>query len=74
MIHLRIITGVEAPISAKEIKRISETRTFKVSPGNITKYLQRLVEKRLVNKSGRGLYSVPDRMFRAYVRFRSDWR
>ena len=69
---LRIIAEAEAPISAKEIKRISETRTFKVSPGNITKYLQRLVEKRLVNKSGRGLYSVPDRMFRAYIRTHSD--
>jgi ActR/RegA family two-component response regulator len=69
---LRIIAEAEAPISAKEINRISEARTFKVSSGNITKYLQRLVEKRLVNKSGRGLYSLPDRMFRAYVRTQSD--
>ena len=69
---LRIITGVEAPISAKEINRISETHTVKVSPGNITKYLQRLVEKKLINKNSRGLYSVPDRMFRVYIRTHSD--
>lgn len=69
---LRMIAEEEAPISAKEINRISEASTFKVSPGNVTKYLQRLVEKKLVNKSGRGLYSVPDRMFRAYICTRTD--
>jgi ActR/RegA family two-component response regulator len=69
---LRIIGGEEFPILAKEINRMSETGAIKVSPGNVTKYLQRLVEKRLINKSSRGLYSVPDRMFRAYIRTHSD--
>lgn len=69
---LRLIADTETPISVKEIIKIAETGNVRVSPGNITKYLQRLVEKRLIGKSSRGLYTVQDRMFRAYIRIHSD--
>jgi predicted transcriptional regulator len=40
---------------------------LKVPVQNAGKYLQRLVEKKLISKSGRGLYNIPDPMFRAYI-------
>jgi Cdc6-like AAA superfamily ATPase len=69
---LRLIGDAKTSMSVKEIIKVAETGNLRVSPTNITKYLQRLVEKRLIIKSGRGLYTVPDRMFRAYVRTQSD--
>ncbi|MEW6377901.1 MAG: response regulator [Thermodesulfobacteriota bacterium] len=68
---LRVIAEAETPITAKEIHKIAEASNVRVSPGNITKYLQRLVEKKLISKSGRGFYTVTDRMFRVYIRTRS---
>lgn len=64
---LRVIAEAETPITAKEIHKIAEADKIKVSPGNITKYLQRLIEKKLLSKSSRGLYTISDRMFRAYI-------
>lgn len=69
---LRLIVEAETPISAKKIHELAETGEVEVSTRNIAKYLQRLVEKKLISKSGRGLYTVPDRMFCAYIRTRSD--
>lgn len=68
---LRVIAKAESPVSSKDISRLIEEGRVRVSPGNIPKYLQRLVEKGLAAKSGRGLYAIPDGMFRAYVRTRS---
>jgi len=69
---LRAVAEEETPVSAKKIHRLAESGKVSVSPRNAAKYLQRLVEKGLISKSGRGLYTVPDRMFGAYVRTRSD--
>jgi Mn-dependent DtxR family transcriptional regulator len=59
-------------MSAKEIHEMMEAGKLKVSPPNIAKYLQRLVEKKLLVKSGRGLYAIKDQMSRTYVRTRLE--
>lgn len=69
---LRIIAQSETHVSAKEVYKLTEEGIIKVPPQNIAKYLQRLVEKKLIVKSSRGLYTVPDRMFRAFLGTRSD--
>jgi CheY-like chemotaxis protein len=66
------IAHAEAPMSGKEIQRRAGSGEVKVSAGNVAKYLQRLVEKKLISKSGRGFYTLPDRMFRAYICSRAD--
>lgn len=69
---LRVIAEEETPLSAKKIHELAKAGKVKVSPRNAAKYLQRLFEKRLISKIDRGLYTMPDRMFRVYVRTRSD--
>lgn len=68
---LRVVASEESPISTKKIHEISKTYKLGISSQNIAKYLQRLVGKKLIAKSGRGLYLVPDKMFRSYVLTRS---
>ncbi len=65
---LRIIAQAETPISVKKIQEIIRSTEVGVSTQNVTKYLQRLAGKNLLNKSGRGLYHVSDKMFRTYIR------
>ena len=65
---LRVVADAETPLSAKEIREMAKSGQLQVSSRNIAKYLQRLVEKKLLSKIDRGLYEVPDRMFRAYIR------
>lgn len=69
---LRAVANMEIPISPKGIHKMTEAGEVKVSSRNITQYLQRLVEKGLISRSGRGLYTIPDQMFRAYIRTRPD--
>lgn len=69
---LRIISEAEIPMAVREIQAKARIGQLKVSPRNIPKYLQRLVEKRLVSKSGRGLYTTTDKMFRSYMRLRAS--
>lgn len=64
---LRVIARSETPLTVKQIQNAIHESSIKVSSKNVPKYLQRLVEKRLIAKSGRGLYAVADRMFRAYL-------
>jgi hypothetical protein len=71
---LGVLATVEAPVPFKDIHEMIETGKIRVSSKNIPKYLQRLVEKKLINKTGRGLYFIPDRMFRTYIRFHSDMK
>jgi hypothetical protein len=67
---LCIIANADLPISVKEIQHVAQTGQAKISMGNISKYLQRLLEKKLIIKSTRGFYTVADKMFRAYLRGR----
>ncbi len=69
---LRVIARSEYPVSIKEIHRLLEMGKVRVSPKNIAKFIQRLMEKKLIDKSGRGIYTIPDRMFRAYIGICSD--
>jgi len=65
---LRVIAEGEAPVSIKEVQEKAKAEKIGISPNNIAKYLQRLMEKDLLSKSGRGMYFLSDRMFRAYIR------
>lgn len=69
---LNVIAESENPVSVKQIQELAERGELKVTPRNIAKYIQRLVEKGLIKKSRRGSYDIEDRMFRAYIRTRSD--
>ena len=67
---MRIVAEAAGPISVKEIQDLIGVGQVKISAGNIAKYLQRLTEKKLVSKTGRGLYTISDQMFSAYIRTR----
>jgi predicted transcriptional regulator len=58
--------------SAKEIQESAKAAEIRISSRNVSKYLQRLVEKKLIERAERGLYELPDRMFRAYIRTLPD--
>ena len=64
---LHAIAKSEISISTKKIQRLAENGEINVSPYNIAKYLQRLVEKKLISKCGRGLYTISDKIFRNYI-------
>ncbi len=64
---LRLIAQSESHVSAKGLQALAGKSVLDVPPKNIAKYIQRLIEKKLINKSGRGLYAVEDQMFRAYI-------
>ena len=68
---LQIIAGSEDPMTTKQIREQARRSMASVKPSNVAKYLQRLTEKRLINKSGRGLYEISDKMFKVYVDTRS---
>ncbi len=65
---LLLIAMDEVAVSTGKIQEMAKTEKIKVDSKSITKYLQRLLEKGLIKKSGRGLYSIPDVMFRTYLR------
>lgn len=68
---LRIIAEEENPVIPKEIRSIAEKNKIRIASQNIRKYLQRLVEKKLIRKTERGFYTIPDRMFQVYIRSHS---
>jgi DNA-binding transcriptional regulator YbjK len=67
---LRAIAEVESQVSIKGVHELFGQKKTKISEKNIAKYLQRLVDKQLVERAVRGQYSIPDAMFRAYLRQR----
>jgi len=64
---LSVIASVQGPVSAKEVNEAAKAKKIRVSSPSIAKYLQRLSEKRIILRTSRGLYAIPDRMFRAYI-------
>ena len=66
-----IAAGEEA-ITPSEIKKQAKAQKMGVPATNVPKCLQRLKEKNLVRLVSRGRYDIEDRMFRSYVRQRSD--
>jgi CheY-like chemotaxis protein len=69
---LQLIAKADSPLSVKEMQKEAESARIKISAGNISKYLQRLSEKKLIDKSGRGQYTIKDRMFCAYIQGHSE--
>ncbi len=65
---LRIIAEKETPVLSKDIRFLAEKNKIKITSPNVRKYLQRLVEKKLISKLDRGFYTIPDRMFQVYIR------
>lgn len=65
---LKVFAFQETPLTKKEVTQLLSERGNKISSGNIGKYLQRLVTKKLLSKVERAKYEVSDRMFRAYIR------
>jgi CheY-like chemotaxis protein len=68
---LRLVADAEGSVSSKEIQGRAKSENVKISLANITKYLQRLAEKQIIQRTERGLYTVEDRMFRAFIRSHS---
>jgi len=69
---LRLMAKEDASISVQKIQELAKSNHIKITSGSITKYLQRLIEKELVVKSTRGLYTIPDFMFRTYIRIYTE--
>lgn len=69
---LRLIAMEDTPVTMKKIQGIAKESKIQLPPMNIPKFLQRLLDKKLIEKSGRGLYIIPDRMFRVFLRNLSD--
>lgn len=69
---LRLTAKENSYVSVQRIQELAKANNIKISPTSITKYLQRLVEKELVAKSTRGLYTIHDFMFRTYIRIYKD--
>jgi predicted transcriptional regulator len=64
---LSLIAPARGPVSAKDIEEAAEVRKIRISSASITKYLQRLSDKRIISRTSRGMYAIQDRMFRAYI-------
>ncbi len=69
---LSIVANSEHPLLAKDIQKSSEMNNIKVTVRNIPKYLQRLVDKKILVKTSRGLYTIPDKIFSEYVRIQNS--
>jgi CheY-like chemotaxis protein len=69
---LSIIAEEESPLLKKDIEERIIAGKIKISSQNVAKYLQRLVEKGLISKGGRGVYIIQDQMFRAYICSKTD--
>lgn len=65
---LKVFSFQETPLTKKEVNQLLSEGGSRISSGNIGKYLQRLVSKKLLSKVERGKYEVSDRMFRAYIK------
>ena len=65
---LRVIAEKSNPIMPKEIRSLAEKNKIRISLQSIRKYLQRLVEKKLIGRTDRGFYTISDRMFQVYIR------
>ncbi|MFH1860549.1 MAG: response regulator [bacterium] len=65
---LKMFAFQERALTKKEITQLLFERGSRITSGNIGKYLQRLVDKKLLDKVERGSYEISDRMFCAYVR------
>jgi len=64
---LRAVATHNSPVPTREIQRSVQAGRRAETAKSISKYIQRLRDKGLVQRCGRGSYLVPDPMFRAYL-------
>lgn len=69
---LRLVANAAGPVAVKDILAMAKQANVKISKPSITKYLQRLAEKEILQKTNRGVYLVSDEMFRAFLRSRPE--
>ncbi|MFB2938394.1 response regulator [Aerosakkonemataceae cyanobacterium BLCC-F154] len=65
---ISIIAKADNPIQAQEIKKLIESRGLSICSENTEEYLRFLIEKQIIRKSNYSRYTVPDPMFRTYIR------
>lgn len=64
---LKVLASIEYPLEWKSIISLVE-KTVKDFPSHsVGKFLSRLLEKGLIQQPKRGVYKLPDRMFREYI-------
>lgn len=64
---LKILARKDFPLEWKEIVNLVKTTYKKFPPASVGKFLTSLLEKKLIQQPRRGIYKLPDRMFREYV-------
>lgn len=64
---LYLMSRQESPISRKSVVGLVKKHKLKTSEASISKFLVRLVEKKLLSKPKRFEYAFPDRLFKEYV-------
>lgn len=68
---LRIFANSDDPLTIKDVKATLINLESDVSLNGVDNYAKSLVDKKLLLKVARGLYTIPDMMFKAYVRFKA---
>ena len=71
---LRAVAEADAEVSVGETQQLLVRLDTRISSKSITKYLQRLTGKQLIERAARGRYAISDPMFRAYLRRKSSSR
>ena len=64
---LCLMSRQESPISRKSVVGLVKKHKLRTSEASISKFLARLVEKKLLSKPKKFEYAFPDRLFREYV-------
>lgn len=65
---LKLLATSDYPIALKGLKELIKLEENSLLKGS-EKYLQRLLEKNLISRTERGVYTIPDKMFQAYIKF-----
>lgn len=65
---LSFVATSRTPVLTKELQEACTEGELNVASKSLSKYLQRLVDKALLARNGRGSYLIPDAMFSEYIR------
>ncbi len=64
---LKVLASVEYPLEWKSIIPLVKNMAKSFPSHSVGKFLSRLLEKGLIQQPKRGVYKLPDRMFREYI-------
>jgi predicted transcriptional regulator len=64
---LYVVSQFKEAATVKEIQKYAGDLELNFPDGTINKYLQRLYDKKLINKVSRGKYFIEDMMFRVFI-------